>query len=821
MTQPSPRPWIAALCALSLAVPSAPVHAQTAPVRPERDGDWIELLGGGLLGQPLVLTNQYAPGAPGLCGLLFDVALAPVPVDLGALGELQLALTPQASFLPLPAGDPWIVPTPERSDLAGVRLFVQGLGPVAAAAGPSSAPGTRMALSEAYGVTLMGTPNFARFVYTANGGDGSLSIHALETTTGRLVVRGYAPVGGALQAVAASPGGEVVVVSDVTAPRLVSLSSGAEDGDLSVLDSQATAGPITRLAFSGDGRFVYGIGPNLVGIQAFSVDLANGALAPLSPGSFGTLAQPTEVRVSPSGAQLIALASTTNQVRVFDIDPVTGALSSASSASTPVGPNDLTLDESGDVGFVLGGSEAAVRGYAVDGATGAFTPLGPAVPVGSAPRACALSPDGDFLYVSDLASGELLQFAVNATTGALTPLSPASVPGDPGLLELEADPSTGLLFGTLAASQELRSWRIEADGRLTPVSRVRTRPSPLGLAIARGSKSLSFRTSTVLVAHETSSELRAYQLTGTGSLVDLGGGTLSTAGSVAVAVGPQNEYVLTADFTGDRVSVFNLDASSGATQPDGNVVLDSAFDVAIEPTGRFAYASSSATDRLYALRYDAPSDSWQVLESKKLPENAIPRGVAIDPTGSFVYVTGSFSNSVETYRIDPTDGRLTFVASTVVTGGPVDLFADPSGRFVYVALSFQGAVAQLELDPFTGAPLLVSLFGANAANGTSYLSGDPTGRFLYAANTSANSISQYTIDAETGLLTPLGSIGVIGNPRGLAVDASGRYLVVSNFDSTVLTTYLINTATGVLGGGSLALSGGQGPRGVAMTFELD
>lgn len=821
MTQLSPRPWTAALSALSLAVLASPSAAQDAPAPADRDGGLIELLGGGLLGQPLVLTNDYAPGAPGPCGLLFDVALAPVPVDLGALGQLQLALTPQASFLPLPAGEPWIVPTPERPELSGVRLFAQGLGPVVPPGAPGPTVGARLRLSGAVGVPLMGTPNSARFVYTANGGDGSLSIHALEATTGRLVVRGYEPVGGALQAVSASPGGEVVVVSDISAPRLVSLSSGADDGDLSVLDTQSTAGPITRLAFSGDGRFVYGIGPNLVGIQAFSVDLASGALAPLSPSSFGTLAQPTEVRVSPSGAQLIVLASTTNQVRVFDIDPVSGALTSASTAATPVGPNDLTLNESGDLAYVLGGSEGSVRGYSVDTVSGAFTPLGPAVSVGSAPRACTLSPDGDFLYVSDLASGELLQFSVNASSGALTALSPASITGDQGLLELESDGSTGLVFGTLAASQELRSWSIESDGTLTPVSQVRTRPAPLGLAIARGGSSLNFRTSTVLVAHEQSAELRAFQLTDTGALVDLGGGVLANGGSVAVDVGPNNEQVLTADFAGDSVTVYDLDASSGATLPDGSVVLDSAFDVDIEPTGRFAYASSSATDRLFALRYDAPTDSWQVLESEKLPNNSIPRGIAIDPTGSFVYVTCSFSNSLETYRIDPNDGRLSYVASTVVTGGPVDVFAEPGGRFLYVALSFDASVAQFELDAFTGAPLLIDLLGANAGAGTSYVTGDPTGRFLYAANAGGNSISQYTIDDQTGLLTGLGSIGVIGNPRGLAVDASGRYLVVSNFDSGILTTYVINTGTGVLGGGSFALSGGQGPRGVAMSFELD
>lgn len=821
MTQPSSRPWIAALGALSLALPAPPSAAQNAPATADRGGELIELLGGGLLGQPLVLTNNYAAQMPGPCGLLLDVQLAPLPIDLGALGQLHLALTPQASFLPLPAGEPWVVPTPDRPELSGVRLFAQGLGPVPSAGTSQGTAGSRLRLSEAVGMTLLGTPNFARFVYTANGGDGSLSVQALETTTGRLVVRGYEPVGGSLQAVAASPGGEVVVVSDIAAPRLVSLSSGSDDGDLEILDSQSTAGPITRLAFSGDGRFVYGIGPNLVGIQAFSVDLSNGALAPLSPSSFGTLAQPTEVRVSPSGAQLIVLASTTNQVRVFDIDPVSGALSGASSVSTPVGPNDLTLSESGDLAYVLGGAEGAVRGYSVDLNSGAFTPLGPAVAVGSAPRACALSPDGDFLFVSDLANAELLQFAVNASTGALTALSASPVPGDQGLLELEVDSSTGLLFGTLAVSQELRSWRIEADGTLTSVSQVRTRPAPLGLAIARGTKPLEFRTSTVLVAHESSAELRAYQLTDSGVLVDLGGGVLGNSGSISVDVGPSNEQVLTADFAGDRVSVFDLDSSSGATLPDGEVVLSSAFDVEIDPTGRFAYASSTATNRLFALRYDVPTDSWQVLESKKLPDNCIPRGVAIDPTGSYVYVTCSFSNSLETYRIDPSDGRLAYVASTVVTGGPVDVFADPSGRFLYVALSFEAAVAQMALDPFTGAPLLIDLFGANASPGTSYLTGDPTGRFLYAANTAGNSLSQYAIDQQTGLLTALGSIGVIGSPRGLAVDASGRYLVVANFDSGILTTYLINTSTGVLSGGSFAFSGGQGPRGVAMTFELD
>lgn len=821
--RPTAKMLASALALVGLGLPT--VHALAgAPAAPrlhQETGELVELLGGGLLGQPLVLENQYAPHSGVPCGLLLDVALAPVPLDLGALGSLHLALSPQASFLPLDPGEPWIIPTPEDRTLAGVRLHAQGLGPVAQAATGSPPPATRLALSDLISVDLKGTPIYARFVYTANAGDGSLSIHALETNTGRLIVRGYEPVGGSLQAVAVSPGGEIALVSDIAAPRLVSLSSGAADGDLTILDSLSTAGPITRLVFSGDGRFAYGTGPSLGGIQGFSVDLSSGALAPTNPASFGSLAQPSELSIAPSGAQLIALASTTNSVRIFDIDPVSGALSSASTAATPIGPNDLSLSQSGELAYVVGGSQGAVRGYSVDLATGAFTPLGPSQTVGAAPRACVLSPDGDFLYVSDLASGQLLQFSVEPSDGSLTALSPPSVAGDPGLIELVADPSTGLLFGSLAAQQELRTWSIGSDGTLTLLGRARTRPTPIGVGIARGANPIELRTSTVFAAHESSSELRAYQLSETGDLIDLGGGLLGTGGSVAVAVGPRNEQLLTADFSGGSVSVFDLDPSSGAVLPDGQVIINSAFDVAFEPTGRFAYASSTGLERLFALRYDSPSDSYQVIESEALPSGSIPRGVAVDPTGSFVYVTGSFSDSIETYRINPTDGSLTYVASTVVEGGPLDLFAHPSGRFLYAALPFDSAVAQLAIDPFTGAPQLVALQGANAAAGASYLAGDPSGRFLYCANSNGNNVSQFTIDDDTGLLTGQGTVGVIGNPRGLVVDASGRYLVVSNFDSGILITYSIDQVSGLLGAAQLSLSGGQGPRGLAVTFELD
>ena len=102
--------------------------------------------------------------------------------------------------------------------------------------------------------------------------------------------------------------------------------------------------------------------------------------------------------------------------------PVEGSPFGGSGAAIAVTPN-------GKFVYVLS-PDATVSGLAIDGPTGALTPIaGAALPAGQNPTAIVIDAAGRFAYVPDVEGGTIFIYALDANSGAITPAGTVDVPG--------------------------------------------------------------------------------------------------------------------------------------------------------------------------------------------------------------------------------------------------------------------------------------------------------------------------------------------------------------------------------------------------------
>jgi 6-phosphogluconolactonase (cycloisomerase 2 family) len=270
--------------------------------------------------------------------------------------------------------------------------------------------------------------------------------------------------------------------------------------------------------------------------------------------------------------------------------------------------------------------------------------------------------------------------------------------------------------------------------------------------------------------------------------------------------------------------------------------------IAVDPAGRFAYVANyncaygegcgSNPSSVAGYRINPVNGTFGLVPGGPFPAGVGAYQVTVDPTGKFAYVANFYSNDLSAYSIDAETGALSPLSgSPFPTGGerPVSVVVEPTGRFLYVQNFYTDSahaegtsnVAGFQIDPLSGA--LTSLPGSPFELGTG--SGDPStlgegsahtmavsGHFLYAANSLAGTVTAYRIQ-ESGSLTPLeGSpFPARGTPSSVTVDPSGRFAYVPDGVSDAISAYRIDT-TGSLNPipGSPFPGGGARPHMIAV-----
>jgi 6-phosphogluconolactonase (cycloisomerase 2 family) len=144
---------------------------------------------------------------------------------------------------------------------------------------------------------------------------------------------------------------------------------------------------------------------------------------------------------------------------------------------------------------------------------------------------------------------------------------------------------------------------------------------------------------------------------------------------------------------------------------------------AIDPTEKFLYLALSAFDSVGVAGF-ALNNAGGISEIVGSPFNTDlgPREVAIDPSGRFAYVANENANDINAYKIDQHTGKLTEIAGSPfpAAGAPFSIAADPSGKFIFVGAAgirvykinqSTGALSEITGSPFQGSASTMAATG--------------------------------------------------------------------------------------------------------------
>jgi 6-phosphogluconolactonase len=309
--------------------------------------------------------------------------------------------------------------------------------------------------------------------------------------------------------------------------------------------------------------------------------------------------------------------------------------------------------------------------FCVDKCTGAL--IAEQVVTGRNPSYLAVHPDGRHLYaVSEVEDGRVSAFSIDDTSGRLSYLNEVATRGS-GPAQLSVDP-TGRYV--MVANYESGHWTVigtASDGRLGSLTHLAREtgygPNPVR---QRGPH-----------AHMILSD-------------------------------PAGRHVLGCDLGLDRVMIWRLDDTSGSliSADPPSWQLDSGSgprQVAYHPALSCVYVIKELNSTVTVFAYEETRGTLTAIQAvSTLPDDFTGASTAahlmVHPSGKFLYASNRGHDSIATYSIDGTTGRLALVGHAPSGGRtPRSFTINSSGTLMYVANQDSDTIATLRIDQVNGA----------------------------------------------------------------------------------------------------------------------
>lgn len=286
-----------------------------------------------------------------------------------------------------------------------------------------------------------------------------------------------------------------------------------------------------------------------------------------------------------------------------------------------------------------------------------------------------------------------------------------------------------------------------------------------------------------------------------------------------------------ADADSVGISVFSVDAASGALALVQTVRSDNAFFFDFHPSGNFLYAvnvigdyDGGTTGSVEAWSRD-PSTGVLTFINRVSSGGAVAAQPAVDPSGRWLVVANYNGANFTVLPINE-DGSVGEVVSEVVQEGtgpnearqdmshPHAAVFDPSGAFIGGADLGTDEVLIFALDGETGALSVVSRASSAPGAGPRHVAFNAAGTLMYAVNELDATIDVWEYDMATGTLgASLQTVSTVVDPfegtrstAEILIHPSGRFLYNSNRgqpDSTTpegdaIVGFAIDQETGLL-----------------------
>jgi 6-phosphogluconolactonase len=258
----------------------------------------------------------------------------------------------------------------------------------------------------------------------------------------------------------------------------------------------------------------------------------------------------------------------------------------------------------------------------------------------------------------------------------------------------------------------------------------------------------------------------------TGQLKHLGNGPL--ADSMAnIAFDRTGRFLFSASYGGNRVALNPVGADGVVGAPSQVIPTGlNAHAFLPAPDNRFVFATNLGSDQVLGFKFDAATGVLAANDpaAVTLPEKSGPRHFVFHPSGKFVYLVHELNADVAMFTYDADKGswheeqRITALPEGF-GGKPwaADLHLTPSGQWLYVSERGSNTLASFKIDGSTGR--LTPIGHVATETQPRGFNVDPTGHYLAAVGESSDHMTVYGIDQATGALTKLKSYAVGKKPN--------------------------------------------------------
>jgi len=328
-----------------------------------------------------------------------------------------------------------------------------------------------------------------------------------------------------------------------------------------------------------------------------------------------------------------------------------------------------------------------------------------------------------------------------------------------------------------AADGDIGSYRMQPDGRLQPLARVKAGDVVGPLAVSPDRRFLY-----AAVRSEPFS-VHVYAIDpASGALAPLAVSPLAESFPY-ISLDRTGRYLFGASYHAHLVSV-NAVAADGrvAAAPLQLIPVGrNAHSIRVDESNRYAFVPTLGSDQMFQFTFDAGSGrlASNTPAVAQMQAGTGPRHFVTSADNSFVYVLSELLATVTTFALDADTGLLAEIGSA--SGLPSDTPLVPGAP--RLAPGAAGAAPPRNRDR--------DIWAADI-----HLA--PNGKFLYISERTSSSLVAFCVNATTGRLDYLGSTPTEPQPRGFAIAPEGSFLVACGEKSETISVYAIDPASGAL-----------------------
>lgn len=306
------------------------------------------------------------------------------------------------------------------------------------------------------------------------------------------------------------------------------------------------------------------------------------------------------------------------------------------------------------------------------------------------------------------------------------------------------------------------------------------------------------------------------------------GGTAQDAGADAGldAGPPGTPYVFVGG--GNRIFVFTLDEQAGTLTPQGGIDAGNPSFLAFDPQNRWLYAVRERTPgTVGAYRIDPSNGALTFINEAGSGGNG-PAHVNVDQSGKWVLAANYGSGTVAILPVG-SDGGLSTATDTAAPGVKAhQILASKSNAFVFVPCLGDDLVAQYIFDSTAGTltPNAVPSAGLPNGAGPRHMDFHPTLPFAYVINELNSTLTACDYDAAQGRLTPKQTVSTLpvnfngpNTSAEVVVHPNGKYVYGSNRGHNSIAIFRIDAASGQLTPLGHQSTGGNTPRSFALNDD--